>query len=489
MSIALGLDLGTTSISAVAVDAAGRVVRTVTRNHGADVAGLPRGHAEQDPLRIRDTAWKLLRDLLSDRPSPPVGLGLTGQMHGVLLLDADRRPLSPLITWQDRRAVETGDDGRPTPLERLLARCDASALEGTGCRLAAGFGGTTLFTLQETVGLPPSFRQAATIIDWLAAELTDLAPVTDRSNAASLGLYDLQRDQWSPELLAAAKVAPDWLPPVRDSGVVIGSVTPAAAAATALPAGLPVCNAVGDNQAAVVGSVPLREDVVQINIGTGGQLARILPGFQRVDRMETRYLPPGRCMLVGAGLAGGDAYAWVRRTAAAWLEAFGVPLPEEVVYARLQTLLTDSPDDAAGLLCIPYFRGTRAEPQLRAAFQGVSHDNFTPGNVGRAVVNGIAAGMETFYRLASTVDPWPAQRIIATGNAVRRNPPLTQRISDVIGLPIDAPVHREEAAYGAALLAGVQTGLWSDLAAAGACIRHEPIARPRPAPLGSRPAG
>lgn len=480
MSVVLGLDLGTTSISAVAVAASGEVLRTVTRNHAADVVGLPPGHAEQDPLRLRQKAWEVLRELASGCPQPPHALGLTGQMHGILLLDQSRRPLTHLITWQDRRAIEPHPVQTGSLLDVLLARSDAEAFRRAGCRLAAGFGGTTLFALRQTGRLPSETAAVAVIADWLAAELTAGDLVTDRSNAASLGLYDLLEDDWSPPLLSAAVVTANWLPRVAESGAVIGGVSPTAAAATGLPAGLPVCNALGDNQAAIVGSHPLGEEVVQINIGTGGQLARILARFEHRDGMETRYLPLGRYMLVGAGLAGGDAFAWVQRTIAAWLRAFDVVLPDEVIYERLEMLMRGAAEDAEGLECSPYFRGTRREPQRRGEFRGVSAENFTPANVGRGVLNGIAAGMEMFYRLAATAGPWSAQRIIATGNAVRRNPLLIQRLANVLQLPVDVPVHREEAAYGAALLAGAHTGLWRDLGEAGRCIRHQRIAEPQP---------
>jgi len=542
MSLALGLDLGTTSISAIAVDDSGRVVASVTRNHAADVADLPAGHAEQEPATIRQVAFSVLRELTAElsaagRNDRPAALGLTGQMHGVLLLDTMGRPASRLITWQDRRAVATDPGGRGSLLATLLERCPEAALRDAGCRLSTGFGGTTLFVLRETGRLPQAPTRAALIVDWLSTELTGGPLCTDPTNAASLGLYDLRLQAWSAPLLAAAKVESGQLPELRESGAVIGAVTPAAAVETGLPSGLPVCNAIGDNPAAILGSVPGEEDVVQINIGTGGQLARILSRFVTLPELETRPLPIGRQMLVGAGLAGGDAFAWVQRTIRQWLRTFGAERSDDEIYALLEremqasraedrptvrgestesgapkvfgalttsgaptassALLTGHEPPAGGLECVPCFRGTRQRPQARGEFRGISADNFTPGNVGRAVLAAIAAQMRRFYELAASVPAavsdraptsgasdlsppagWPAQRIIATGNAVRRNPLLIQTIADAIGLPIDVPMHREEAAYGAALLAGAQTGLWPDLSAAVRCIRHERVATP-----------
>jgi sugar (pentulose or hexulose) kinase len=475
---ALGLDLGTTSVSAVAIDADGRLLHAVTKHHHADVPDLPAGWAEQDPQVIRRTAEDVLRALSGHIEGEPVCLGLTGQMHGVLLLDFARRPLTRLITWQDRRALEPHPTSGQSILHTLLDRCDDASLLQAGCRPSAGFLGTTLYTLRETNHWPDASAKAALVIDWLAAELTGGELTTDRSNAASTGLYDLERDIWSDELLAAAHVPTNLLPLVADSGAVIGRLSAEAAARTGLPAGLPVCNAIGDNQAAIVGSIPAGEEVVHINIGTGGQFSRIVDRFRVLAGMETRYLPLGRYMLVGAGLAGGDALAWVQRTLSAWLKVGGIELSESQVYERLDALMAAAPADAGGIECAPYFRGTRANPEVRAEFRGVDNQNFTPGNVGRAVLNGIAGAMEFLYDLASNAGPWPAQRIIATGNAVRRNPLLIQKLAELLHLPVDLPVHREEAAYGAALLAGAQTGLWPDLSLAGQYIRHERAATP-----------
>src|SRR5262249_55990049 len=147
-----------------------------------------------------------------------------------------------------------------------------------------------------------SGNRAACIADWVAAELTDGPLVTDPGDAASWGIYDLENRQWSENLLAALNVPRHLLPEVRESGAVLGGLSRAMAAATNLPEGLPVCNAIGDNQAAVLGSVPAGSPAIQINVGTGGQINWPVDRFTRLEGMETRYLPVGRLMLVGPGL-------------------------------------------------------------------------------------------------------------------------------------------------------------------------------------------
>jgi sugar (pentulose or hexulose) kinase len=292
----------------------------------------------------------------------------------------------------------------------------------------------------------------------------------EASHAAALGLFDIVESRWSEPLLAAAGLAADRLPEVVPSGAVIGGLAAPMARAVGLPPGLPVLAAIGDHQAAVLGSLPAGERVVQINIGTGGQVSWPVPRFVRVEGMDTRPLPAGQLMLTGAGVSGGDAYAWVERTISAWLDAFGASRDPDQIYARLAELAAALPADNDGLVSRPVFRGTRRRPAERGAFHGVSFENFTPGHVARAVLDGVAAGLHEFLESAGDSAP-RASRIVATGNAVRRNPLLVRALEARFGLPVWMPCHEQEAAYGAALLAGVAAGMWESLDEAGSAMQ------------------
>jgi sugar (pentulose or hexulose) kinase len=388
-------------------------------------------------------------------------------MHGGVVVDANRRPLTNLLTWQDRRANLPDPKERGTYLETLLSRCPEAALDSTGCRPAAGFLPVTLYVLaQQGKRFADLGHRAACIADWIAAELTDGAILTDPGDAASWGIYDLEHGKWSEKLSAACGLAPELLPDVRESGAVLGGLTRTMAEATNFPERLPVCNAVGDNQAAVLGSVPAGIRAIQINVGTGGQINWPIERFTRLEGMETRYLPLRRMMLVGPGLSGGDAYAWVNRTAARWLAAFGIELAADEIYARMNELADQLPKGDDGLVCEPFFRGTRWKPKVRGEFHGVTFDNFSLGHVARAVLRGIAEGMHAFYEGAGSCRPAEVDRVIGSGNGLRKNPRLVSEICRRFGRPVWFPAHTQEAAYGAALLAGASTGLWPDLEAA-----------------------
>jgi sugar (pentulose or hexulose) kinase len=472
MPLALALDLGTTSIAAVAVDAAGQLAAHVQLPNDSAVTALPSGHAEQNPLRIREVACEVLSRLAATLPEPPQCLGITGQMHGGLVVDANRTPMTNLITWQDRRANRQDPVASGTYLETLLTGCTEIALHSTGCRFAAGFLPVTLYVLArqgQTFAAPP--QRAACVADWIAAELTDGPLSTDPGDAASWGIYDLERGDWSDSLLAACGLTRAIMPQVRESGSPLGGLSREMEKVTGLPAGLPVCNAMGDNQAAVLGSVPAGSPAIQINVGTGGQINWPVDRFTRVEGMETRYLPQKRLMLVGPGLSGGDAYAWVNRTAAKWLSAFGIDRSSDEIYARMNELAATLPEADDGLVCEPLFRGTRWKPSARGEFHGVTFDNFSLGHVARAVLRGIAEGMYSFYERAGSSWPDHLGRIIGSGNGLRKNPLLVRELSRRFERPVWFPAHTQEAAFGAALLAGAATGVWSDLETAGKTIR------------------
>jgi sugar (pentulose or hexulose) kinase len=472
MSLALALDLGTTSIAGVAVGEQGQLVAHVQLPNDAAVAGLPAGYAEQEPARIREVACEVLRRLAAALPAKPHCLGLTGQMHGGLVVAADRRPLTNLITWQDRRANLPDPQGTGTYLDGILQNCSPAALHSAGCRPAAGFMGATLFVLgRQGTAFANVGETAACVADWIGALLTGQPIATDPGNAESFGVFDLEHREWSSDLLAACGLSRSLMPQVRESGDLLGGITPAMAAATALPAGLPVCNAIGDNQAAVLGSVPAETPAIQVNIGTGGQINWPVREFTRLDEMETRYLPVGRLMLVGPGLSGGDAYAWVNRTAAKWLGAFGIERSSDEIYACMNEFAGALAEYENTLSCEPLFRGTRWKPAARGEFRGVTFDNFSLGHVARAVLRGIAQGMYSFYEAAGSARPERLDRIIGSGNGLRKNPLLVQEFSRRFQRPVWFPEHTQEAAYGAALLAGARTGLWPSLEAAGKNIR------------------
>jgi len=474
MARVLGLDVGTTTVSGVIVATSdGQLVARAGSEHRADVVDTSpdrAGWAEQDPHQLDRAARQVLSDLAAAAGPDVAAIGLTGQMHGLLLLDADGQPLGNLITWQDRRAAPI--------IPELLKSASAEAWTGTGCQLATGYLAATLAWMVRNAAVPTSARRCCFIHDWLAARLGGSEPCTDPSDAGSVGIFDLAAKAWSDELIAALGLPVALLPPIRESGAVIGHLQPAVAKDVGLRSDVPVCNAIGDNQASFLGSVGDPEGSVLVNIGTGGQISWVVDDLAHPPGMEIRYLPNDRLIAVGAGICGGRTYAWLeafyREVVAAFTDT-GAPAAGQL-YERMNELAAAAPADAAGLRCRPTLSGTRQDPDLRGLLDGLDLTNMTPANLTRAVLTGIVDELRGFYRSYDAATLSAHRAVVGSGNAIRRNRALANIIAERFGMPVRTPRHHEEAAYGAALLAAVTAGVLPDLATAGQLIRYETVA-------------
>jgi sugar (pentulose or hexulose) kinase len=206
------------------------------------------------------------------------------------------------------------------------------------------------------------------------------------------------------------------------------------------------------------------DHAIFLNLGTGGQIAWVVPAFEPPSqRVETRPLPPlagcqlgaGRTLRLGASLCGGAAYAWLNRTVRAWLAEFGVEVSEKRVYERLNALAAGR-DDTAGLWVRTTFLGVRGDPALEAgAIEGITPDNLALGALARATLVGLVDELRDLYRAHGGVVSGANTRrtyVLATGGAVRNNPLLPALIEERLGLPVRVPARQETAAVGAALL-------------------------------------
>ena len=470
MPLLIGLDLGTTTLTALALDAdSGRVVRCVTRPNSCEItsaADKRRGRSEWDAAAIARLACECLRDLASGiDPGDVAGLGVTGQQHGVVLVDDALTPLTPLINWQDRRGDEPKRLTTQTWVEAARERVGLAAHPRVGCRLSAGYVAVTLFWMANN-GVLPRSATACFLMDYVTALLTGEPPSTDPTCAASSGALDLKRLDWDDETLSALGLPREMFPPVVASGTRLGGLTGPMAEATGLVEGLPVFVGVGDNQASFFGSVADRAASVLVNVGTGGQVATWCSRARYDGRIETRPFFDGY-LLVSAGLSGGAAYAALER----FFRAVGRDVldvePKGEVYESMNRLAAAVPAGAEGLSCEPFFSGTRYEPGLRASWSGISLANLTPGHLTRALLEGMARAFAACGgRMAQLAGRTPTV-LFGAGNGIRSNPLLVRIVAAAVGLSMWVPVHREESAFGAALLAGVGAGVISDLDEAG----------------------
>ncbi len=421
-ALLLGIDCGTGKVAVAVLTASGRQLHTAAAPHGAELA-VAAGRAEQDPARILACAEGLVRALPAPLRAGIAAIGLTGQMHGVLLHDAGGVALTPLVTWQDRRALED-----PT----FLASC--------GLPLHAGYGLATLTWWARHGGLPPGAR-AATIHGFLAARWCglDRAPI-DPTDAQAWG-----------GLLPPAGVPAGLLPTVVGHGDRIGTLTGAAATALGLTADLPVAAPLGDNQASLRATLRDPQHALAFTLGTGCQLTAVVPRGAAIapGHAERRPFSATADLLVAAPMCGGAAWQWLADAAAGWCIDLGFAAPpRDELFAHLDRLGLAASDR---LEFAPHLAGERHDVALTGALRGLTLANGRLGEVARALARGLAANARDLLPAAARAG---RTQVVASGNALRRSALLRAMAEAEFGMPLVLSVCVEEAASGAALVAG-----------------------------------
>ena len=425
----LGLDIGTTTVSAVVLED-GKLIESVTEKNGYFIPSEHAFEKAQDVRAIRETALGIVSSLF-EKHADITRIGVTGQMHGILYLNAAGDPVSPLYTWQDGRGDERMENGK-TYAEEIS--------EKTGYAVATGYGTVThVYNLKN--GLVPADAVVfCTIHDYIATLLSGRTrPVTDATDAASLGLFDVKAGCFDMTAIALAGIDPAILPEVAKAPV-IGRYLDRA----------DVTVAIGDNQASFLGALSGKKQGMLLNVGTGSQFSAYSPTYIACDALETRPFPGGGYLLVGASLCGGRAYALLADFFRKAGEMMGVT--SENVYAAMDALAAlDTPlEDVPTVSTL--FSGTRKDPTLRGAITGLSTENFTPRHLIVGMMEGMASELYTMYKsyLAAGGEPLP---LYGSGNGLRKNDYLQKSFARLFG---EAPVicsTPEEAATGAALYA------------------------------------
>lgn len=424
--IILGLDIGTTTVSAVVAEK-GMVLESITTPHDSFLKDSPAFERAQDVAVLRAAALDAVANLTAKYPVQRIGI--TGQQHGILYLNDRGEVLSPLYTWQDGRGNQPFEDGTY-----------ASVLsQKTGYAVASGYGLVTHFyNLRH--GLVPSGAAALTTIhDYIAMVLCgNVRPVTEPSDAQSLGFFDLEADDFDFAALEALGIDPAILPKVVRKSFV-GQT----------PQGIPVAVPIGDNPASFLG-VTEGKDAVLVNVGTGSQISVHTPDPVPLAGLEVRPYPLGGFLQVGAALCGGRAWAMTERFFSDTLYALTGQRRE--VYADLDKLL-DTVTDGTEPKVETTFDGTRADPARRGSITGLSRQNFTPAHLALGVLHGMTDELYTMYRGYLDAGLPPKETLIGSGNGLRKNRHLRRITERTFAMALAMSTQNEEAALGAAMYA------------------------------------
>jgi len=467
----LGIDVGTGGTRVILLDTAGRVLSAATAEH-ASMTSLQIGWAEQAPQDWWNAACRAIPECLAKGRTASdeiTGIGLTGQMHGLVLLGAEDEVLRPAIIWCDQRTAEQCREiTEKIGAQRLIALTANPAL--------TGFTLPKIWWVQEHE--PELWEQVHSVLlpkDYLRYRLTGVK-ATDVSDASGTLLLDVASRKWSAEMLEVSAIVEALLPRVLESQEVSGTVSEEGARASGLRAGIPVIAGAGDQAAGAVGMGIVRAGSVSATIGTSGVVfaTTSTPVLEPLGRIHTFcHAIPGRWHVMGVTQGAGLSLRWFR-------DQFGAgPEDGRDAYKRLLEDAAKSPPGADGLLWAPYLMGERTphlDPDARGALVGITAQH-TRGHVIRAILEGVAFSLrDTLTIFAEIGVPVDSIRL---GGGGARSALWRQIQADVYGQGVETVEAEEGAAYGAGLLAGVGTGVWENVeAACDAAVRVGPKVEP-----------
>ncbi|MCY4259077.1 MAG: xylulokinase [Rhodobacteraceae bacterium] len=455
----LGIDIGTSGCKSLMLSTDGVVLGAETATY--DFQQPQSGWSEQDPAIWRKGVRKTVRTLISTTDAEVRCIGLSGQMHGMTALDASHRIIRPAILWNDQR--------NEAQCEQITGMCGGlgGLIQLVGNRMLPGFtGGKILWYQQNEPDLYERTRYILNPKDYLRLVLTgEIA--TEGSDASGTGLFDVRKQQWCRPLIKRIGLEHHHLAPVCSSLDVTGYTTASAADEFGIAPGVPVIGGGGDAVIQTLGSGVRQPGSLQTTIGTAGIVATLLdrPLENSLGRVQLscNVLPETwHCM--GVSLNAGSALKW-------WKDIQSGQETGVASYDDLESIATGVAPGSEGLIFLPYLMGERCpwpDPHISAAFVGVrSHHDHT--HFYRAVFEGIILSLRDIATQVCPGSQWDTGAIVSSGGGSSSRF-WNQMLADMFGARttvVESASHG--AAFGAALLAGIHDGAWSDRAIDTVC--------------------
>jgi xylulokinase len=449
----LGVDISTTGSKAIVMDESGKICASASSPHTLQT---PRPlWSEQDPGQWWTAAKASIRTALTQAELAEdsiAAVGLTGQMHGLVLLDEAGEVLRPAILWNDQRTQSQCDE--------IHARVGKERfIQITGNVALTGFTAPKILWVQENE--PDVYARIAHVLlpkDFVRYKLTSSLAM-DKADGAGTVLMNLKSRCWSPEILSALEITPKWMPELYEGPEVTGTVTSEAAEQTGLPAGIPIVAGGGDQAAQAIGVGAIHEGIVALTLGTSGVVFATTdsPFIEPEGRLHSFcHSVPDRWHLMGVMLSAAGSLRWYRDTFA-----------PNADYDLLLEPAAEIAPGADDLLFLPYLTGERTphpDPRARGAFVGLTIRH-TMDHLTRSVLEGVAFGLRDSFKLMKQTGLASIDQVRISGGGAKSL--LWQQIlADVFDSELVTVNSTEGAAYGAALLAGVGSGHWPSVDAA-----------------------
>jgi xylulokinase len=451
MTAIVGLDVGTTGVKALAISPDGEVLARA--EHGYPLSIPQPGWSEQDPEEWWRAAEAALAEVCSGRDV--AGIGLSGQMHGLVVLDDGDRVIRPAILWNDQRtAAECAEIEERVGLDRLIGL--------TGNRALTGFTAPKLLWLRRHE--PDAYARIRNVLlpkDYVRLRLTGERAM-DVADASGTLLLDVAARRWSDTVLDALELPRGWLPPLLESPEVSGRTA----------SGIAVAAGAGDQPAAALGVGIDGPGPLSVVLGTSGVVLAALPRYQADAQARVHafcHAVPQAWQAMGVMLSAAGSLQWFRDALAP-----GVPFDALVREAE------QWPPGTEGLVFLPYLAGERtphADPDARGAFAGLElrHDR---GALVRAVLEGVGFGLRDSFELLRELGVAAERGRVSGGGA--RGRLWLEIVASILAIPLELTAVEEGSAFGAALLGGVAGGVFADVHEAVArCVRVRETIDPR----------
>ena len=455
----LGIDTSTTSSKALLIDEQGNVVAVASHPHTLQT---PRPlWSEQDPREWWEAVAASIRSVLEKAGiagEAIAAVGLTGQMHGLVVLDEAGNVLRPAILWNDQRTQSQCDD-----IHQIVGR--EKFIQITGNVALTGFTAPKIFWVKENE--PEIYAKAKHVLlpkDYVRLKLTGEYAM-DKADGAGTVLFDLKKRDWSDEVLSALDIPRAWMPKTFEGTEFTGYVNEEAAAITGVKVGTPVAAGGGDQAAGAVGVGAVEPGIVGLTVGTSGVVFATTPSalIEPDGRLHAFcHAVPGMWHFMGVMLSAAGSLQWYRDT-----------LAPEMSFDDLLKEAEAIPAGSEGLQFLPYLSGERTphpDPLARGAFIGLTLRH-SRAHMTRAVLEGVAFGLKDSFTLIQNAGVGEITQARASGGGTK-GALWRQIMASVLNAELVTVNTTEGGAYGAALLAGVGAGRWGSVAeACRACIK------------------
>jgi xylulokinase len=469
MRYVAGIDVGTSGVKCIIIDESGKVLSSCTENYPLYTPQA--GWSEQKPEEWWEATRKAMKDAVAKSgvdSKAVVGLGFSGQMHGLVMLDKQDNVIRPAILWNDQRT-----EAECTEIIRAAGGLDG-LLGYTNNTMLTGFTGGKILWVKKNE--PANYAKMDSFLmpkDYIRFRLTG-EKATEVSDASGTGLFDVEKRKWSDPLIELLGYPKSIFPKCYESDEVAGRITARAAQETGLAEGMPVYAGGGDAVIQTTGMGIVKEGTIGIIIGTSGIVSMSLDSFGKNEGGKLQFFcnnDKNKWQAFGCQLSSGGSLEWFKNAM----------YEEEVSMKQIDRQAIASPAGAKNLLFLPYLTGERCphpDPYAKGVFFGLTllHNK---GDMARAVMEGVTFGLREMFELILKSNPKLKPREVISSGGGSRSPLWRQIQADIFDLPVKTLTGAAEGgAYGAAIVAGVGAGIWENIEKAAEVLKVETTTEP-----------